>query len=98
MSTNVVGVGASPAPQNLSRIAAVVVGGVLAVSIGIGIAQSDGQDPTLDRYHPGHPTVADDRQEKIADMRDDDLVVVPETDLERFPATEDPKRAPKHRR
>jgi hypothetical protein len=97
MSTNVVGVGVSPAPQNLGRIAGVVVGVVLAISIGIGVAQSNGQDLSLDRYQPGHPTVGEDRQERIADMRDDELAV-PEADLERLLATGDRKGPTAHRR
>jgi hypothetical protein len=46
-----------------------VVGIAIAVSIGIGIAQSESQDLTLDRFHPGHPTVAEDRHERIAELR-----------------------------
>lgn len=69
MSTNVVGAGASPAPRHLGRIAGVAVGVAIALSIGIGIAQSGNRDLTLDRYHPGHPVVSEDRQERIAELQ-----------------------------
>jgi hypothetical protein len=48
----------------------VVVGIVVAVSIGIGVAQSESQDLTVDRYHPGHPAVSEDRQERISELRE----------------------------
>lgn len=72
MSTNVVGVGATPAPGRLGHIVGVVVGIVLAISIGIGIAQNDRPSLTLDRFHPGHPTVAEDRQERVSELREAD--------------------------
>jgi hypothetical protein len=60
----------------------VVVGIVLAVSIGFGIAQNESQNLNLDRYHPGHPTVAEDRQDRISELRKANQ-----------PASEDPKRS-----
>jgi hypothetical protein len=55
-----------------------------AISIGIGVAQSEGQDANLDRFHPGHPEISEDRQERIADLRE--------------ASVEAPKRAPARRR
>jgi hypothetical protein len=48
----------------------VVFGIVVAISIGIGVAQIDSPDLTVDRYHPGHPTVSEDRQERISVLRE----------------------------
>jgi hypothetical protein len=54
------------------RIVGIAAGIVIARSIGFGIAQSDGADLTVDRYHPGHPKVTEDRQERIAALREAD--------------------------
>jgi hypothetical protein len=93
MSTSVIGAGTVPAPHRLGRIAGVAAGIAIAIAIGIGMAQNDSPDLTLDRYHPGHPTISEDRQERIAALREAEPA-----DQSAKTRAEHPKRAPAHRR
>jgi hypothetical protein len=83
MSTNVVvGTRSVPAPKRLGRVMAVVLSLAVAVSIGIGMTQSH-QDVALDRFHPGHPEVTGDRQERITALRDAEQVS-PDSEIEEY--------------
>jgi hypothetical protein len=84
MSTNVIGAGSVLPPPRLGRIALALVSLAAAISIGIGVAQSESQEVNLDRFHPGHPEISEDRQERIAALREAKV--------------ENPKRAPARRR
>jgi hypothetical protein len=70
MSTSVIGAGSVLPPNRLSRVALAIVSLATAISIGIGVAQSDTQDLTVDRFHPGHPQISEDRQERVAALRE----------------------------
>jgi hypothetical protein len=84
MSTSVIGAGSVLPPNRLGRVALAIVSLASAVAIGIGIGQAGSQDVTLDRFHPGHPQISEDRQERIAALRE--------------ARVDDPKRAPERRR
>jgi hypothetical protein len=76
MSTSVIAAGSRPVSRRPIRIIGIAAGVAIAFSVGIGIAQSDGSDLTVDRYHPGHPVVSEDRQERIAALREAEQATV----------------------